>query len=130
MTPLEAMGAALYWAEGTKKRIDNRGWTQYGPILTNTNPELIKAYLVFLRKFKINEEKLRVQLTLYPEHNEENEISFWSKETKIPKNQFSKIVRASGGGRGKKSKHGICQIRYFDKSIHLKIEKLIESFPK
>jgi len=130
MTPLEAMGAALYWAEGTKVRVDKRGWTQYGPILTNTDPELVKAYLTFLRSFGIDEKKLRIQLTLYPEHKKKKEINFWSGLTKIPQRQFTKIVAASGGGKRKKSLHGVCQVRYFDKNIHLKIEELISFFKK
>jgi hypothetical protein len=125
MKPIEAMGAALYWAEGTKIRVDKRGWTQYGPMLTNTDPELIKAYLIFLRSIGICETKLRVQLTLYPEHIKNKEIKFWSNTTGIPRKQFTEITLASGSGKRKKSLHGICQVRYFNKDIHLKIEKMI-----
>jgi hypothetical protein len=130
MNALKAMGAALYWAEGTKMRIDNRGWKQYHVVFTNTNPEMIKAFLRFLKNLKTDKTRVKVQLHLYPEHNAKEEISFWSEITKIPEKQFEKIIYAKGTGSRKKSKHGICAIRYYSKSAYLKIEKLINSLPK
>ena len=130
MSALKAMGAALYWAEGTKMRIDNRGWKQYHVVFTNTNPEMIKAFLKFLKNLKIDKDKIKIQLHLYPEHDEKEEISFWSETTKIPKKQFEKIIHAKGAGSRKKSKHGICALRYHSKSAYLKIEQLINSLPK
>jgi len=128
---LETMGAALYWAEGTKMRVDKRGWKQYHVVFTNTDPRMIKAFLKFLRSLKeVNENRIKIQLHLYPEHDTDEEIDFWSNVTKIPQIQFEKIIYAKGAGKRKNSKHGICAVRYYNKSVHLKIEQLIDSLPK
>ena len=128
---LETMGAALYWAEGTKMRIDKRGWKQYHVVFTNTDSDMIKAFLKFLKSFKeVNENRIKIQLHLYPEHDTDKEIDFWSNTTSVPKRQFEKVIYAKGAGKRKNSKHGICAVRYYSKSVYLEIEQLINSLPK
>ena len=60
------------------------------------------AFLKFLRKIGANENKIKILIHLYPEHDIEKEINFWSKITKVPKNQFWKPYFQKGSGKRKK----------------------------
>jgi len=88
---LKLLGAALYLSEGTKLRVDNRGWKYYDVEFTNTDPRMMRVYSDFARRvLKLSEEKLRVQVFVYPDHDERESISFWSKTLNIPVKQFTK----------------------------------------
>jgi hypothetical protein len=130
MNGIKTIGATLYWCEGSKSRVDNRGWKLYEVVLTNSNPNIIEMFVKFLRNLGIDEKRLRVQLHLYPEHNINNEKMFWSKITNVPLKQFHKVQMKKGKGKAKKSLHGICQVRYSSKELYLKIEKLIEQLAR
>lgn len=110
MDDLEIMGASLYWTEGRKARVDKRGWKQFRVCFTNTNPEIITAFLKFLRKIGAKENKIKILIHLYPEHDIEKEINFWSKITKVPKNQFWKPCFQKG--RVKEKNPSMEYVRY------------------
>ncbi len=76
-------GLFLYWGEGTK--------VQSGQVvLTNTNPAMLKLFIQWLGLFGVERKKLAVRLHLYSDMDIQRSLSFWSKELKIPKNQFRK----------------------------------------
>lgn len=77
------LGLFLYWGEGTKSAICS---TQ----LTNTNPAMIKFFIRWLELLGVNKRDLKVKLHLYSDMNIKQAIDFWSKELKIPINQFKK----------------------------------------
>jgi len=127
MKSIELIGASIYWCEGSKFRIRKGKSNQkiYEVIVTNSNPNIIRIFLKFLRTLRIDEKRVRLQLHLYPEHNIRKEKLFWSKITGMPLTQFHKIQMKRGKGKNKKSVHGICQLRYASKDTYLKIENMI-----
>lgn len=75
-------GAALYWAEGTKKqRLE----------ITNSDPHLI-LFMVkwFERIFDVSPKKFKAWLNIYPQQNDSDIKKFWSQLTGIPVENFGK----------------------------------------
>jgi hypothetical protein len=76
------MGAALYWAEGSKKNLFE---------LSNSDPHLILFFVRWVtRVFGISEKRLKARLNIYPQQNEIKVRRFWSDLTGIPTKNFGK----------------------------------------
>jgi hypothetical protein len=77
----------LFWAEGSKKR--------NSVCLTNSDPELVKLFLQFLRKwFAVSNEKITISIQWYSAnglsyHQVEN---FWLKKIRTSKGIFKKML--------------------------------------
>lgn len=76
------MGAALYWAEGSKTQKFQ---------FTNSDP----AFIIFMvrwveRIFEVPRRALRARLNIYPQQNEMQLKNFWSELTGIPLENFGK----------------------------------------
>lgn len=116
------IGVALYWAEGYKRlKIKNGKEITSHPIsLTNSDPEILTAFISFLVKsLGINKEKITVGLRIFPHMNAEHEIKYWSNTLDINKNQFYKpstvISKSSQGKRPfNRLPHGTVQLRVAD----------------
>lgn len=120
----QIIGLTIWWTEGTKAYLDKRWkntWIRNIDV-TNTNPNIIKSFLEFLRKdIKIDEKRLKAQLQVHQEDNKESLEKYWSKITNIPLTRFTKtIIRPTGNKIGKNT--GTCKVRYSDKSTYLKLE--------
>jgi len=120
---LRIAGIMLYWAEGTKggNHVD----------FTNSDPKAIQIFLKFLREIcGIQEERLRLLLYLFTDHNENELKKYWSKITGISLNQFSAshIRRGRKGTYKRKSKYGTAKLRYSDKRLFEQIMKWIEGY--
>lgn len=123
---LKIAGVFLYWGEGAQLQGKNCSVD-----FANSKPEMIKIFLVFLRRIcGINEKKLRVFLYCYSDQDIENIINFWYKTTGIPKNQFTKpyirkdfLYEKSG-----KMKYGLVHIRYADKKLLIQIDNWIQEY--
>ncbi|MEK7186846.1 MAG: hypothetical protein AAB690_00795 [Patescibacteria group bacterium] len=76
-------GLFLYWAEGGKTKPN----TFY---LANTDPEMLKVFLKWIKILGISKKKVRVKLHLYSDMNLKKEILFWQKELGVKKDQFIK----------------------------------------
>lgn len=69
---IKLLGASMYLCEGTKLRIDNRGWKQYVIEFTNKDPRAISLFLKYLREvIKAEEERVKLQIFIYEDHNEQ-----------------------------------------------------------
>lgn len=128
LTSRQIVGSVLWWAEGTKPRRDYR-WKNamlYTVEFTNTNSEMVKIFLEFLRKdIGVVESRLRAQIQIHEGDDQEKLERFWSKATRISLSNFNKtIVRPTGHKVGKSS--GTCKIRYSDKPTHLKIQSILD----
>jgi len=76
------MGAALYWAEGSKN-----GLCQ----VTNSDPRLICFMVKWIGKmFSIPPKNLKARLNIYPQQSEKQIKKFWSEITGIPVERFGK----------------------------------------
>ncbi len=125
---LSILGATLYICEGTKERINNRGGKVYSIEFTNNNPIVIRLFLKFLREnIRPVESRVKLQLFIYPDHNEQDVIDFWSKLCKIPAQRFNKTIRLDQrSGRFKPSVYGTLKIRYSHKEHFLKLKGIID----
>ena len=122
------IGAALYTCEGTKPREVRDHQKIYSIEFTNTDPKVIHLFLIFLRKI-INpiEERIKAELFIYPDLNENSLTEYWSQITHIPKSRFNKAIILKGSGS--KFKHnplGTIKIRYHHKEHFLKLQGIID----
>ena len=127
LTSREIAGIIIWWSEGTKSRRDKRWKTAktYPIEVTNTNSEIIKLFLDFLRKdLKIDNERIYLQLQIHKGDDREYLEDYWSKLTKIPRRSFQKTIIRPAGNKIGKSK-GTCKIRFSDKDLYLNLEKLL-----
>ncbi len=122
---LKAIGAMLYWGEGYKNYTDNSVVD-----FANSDPNMILLFLAFLRKvYGIDESHLRVYLYCYSDQEINSLITFWSTLTSIPKSRFQKpYIRHDFRKEGRKMKHGLIHIRYYDKKLLLEILSQIEYY--
>ncbi|KKS82998.1 MAG: hypothetical protein UV58_C0002G0008 [Candidatus Wolfebacteria bacterium GW2011_GWC1_43_10] len=76
------MGAALYWAEGSKgNRFE----------MTNSDPHLILYFINWVKlMFGISPKNLRARLNIYPQQDNVKIKQFWSSLTGIPIKSFGK----------------------------------------
>lgn len=123
---LELLGAALYLGEGTKARKTNKGYI-YAIEFTNTDPRMIGVFMDFLRNvIHPVEERVKAQLFVYPDHNEEILKKKWEAITGIPKGRFQKsIMLRQSSGRFRPSELGIMKVRYNHKEHFLKLQGII-----
>lgn len=76
------MGAALYWAEGSKGSMFE---------FTNSDPHLILFMTRWVEAmFKIPAKHIKARLNIYPQQNENKIKKFWSDMTGIPLENFGK----------------------------------------
>ena len=76
------IGAALYWAEGSKTRMFD---------FANSDPRLILFIVRWIENiFKIPARELKIRLNIYPQQNENKVKKFWSDLTGIPLSNFGK----------------------------------------
>lgn len=117
------LGIGLYWGEGNKSN-------KYSVRLGNTDPYLIKYFIVFLQKiFQINVDKLKFGLQLFNDSDSKKSINFWCKHLNINRNQFQKVVISKVRGVGsykKKSEHGVLTIYFNNKKLRDLIVSQIE----
>ena len=102
----------LYWGEGAK--------TGGSVKFANSDPEMIKVFLNFLREIcGIHEERLKALIHIYPDHNESELKFFWSESTGIPMERFYKSHVHNGkvGTYKNKSRYGTIAINYSDKKL-------------
>lgn len=106
------LSAILFWCEGNKNDVS---FVRF----TNSDPEMVGCFLNLLRKaFDINESKFRALIHLHSYHNEEKQIDFWSKITRIPKKQFYKSYQKKNTGKRIKADYpGCVAISYYDAKV-------------
>jgi len=76
------LGAALYWAEGSKTN---------GLKITNSDPHLILFMVKWFEKiFSVPPKELKAWLNIYPQQNDLEVKQFWSQLTGIPIERFGK----------------------------------------
>ncbi len=113
----------IYQCEGSKNIRDSITFT-------NSDPVMIRTFMFLFRtSFKINENKIRILMHLHKYHNETIQKDFWSKITKVPKEQFNKTYLKPNSGKYKKEGYeGCIQIRYNDVSIGRKFKAVAKMF--
>lgn len=99
------LGAALYWAEGTKSGAVS---------ISNSDPVLI-AFIVhwFSEVFSVSPKSFKAWLNIYPQQNDDDLKRFWADLTGIPLSQFGKtfVKPLSKGVKKNNLYYGTIKIR-------------------
>jgi len=124
---LKTAGIFLYWGEGAQLQGKNCGVD-----FANSNPEMIKVFLSFLRRIcGINEKKLRVFLYCYTNQDIEKLLKYWHNTTHIPINQFTKpYIRKDFKSNSSRMEYGLVHIRYADKKLLIQIDEWIKGYTR
>ncbi len=113
------LGIGLFWGEGCKKNMKSIR-------LGNSDPYLIKSFIVFLKKiYKIDEEKLKFSLQVFSDMNIKKTKEFWARELNIKERSLGKVTvtpSRSIGTYKEKSKYGVLTV-YFN---NIKLRKIVE----
>ncbi len=132
------IGAALYWAEGYKRPLMRNGKirTSHAVSLTNSDPQLVKLFLAFLRgACQVPEEKITANIRITEHQNGNYLLHFWSTITGIPYDKLKKFqYNTSAPGRSKKAfnilPYGTIQVRVNDTKLYHKIMGWIEGLSR
>lgn len=127
---LRFAGAVLYVCEGTKLRKDPRynNTYLYGIEFTNSDPRIVTLFLRFMIQIlKIQPEKIRGQLFLYPDLNAGSVMREWSKRTGLPKEQFQKVIMLKAKiSKFKPNPLSTLKLRYTNKQKFLELQSIID----
>jgi hypothetical protein len=114
--PLFIAGLMLYWGEGDKA-------TRSQVRLANTDPELIKLFVFFLKKVcNIPAEKIGISILTYPDIDDKLNRRYWSEVTSIPQEKFIKSILIQGRHKTKRLGHGVCSV--YVSSTYFKVKML------
>ena len=115
--------AMLHWCEGTKN-------PKNGLTFTNSDPALIAKFLELLRKsFDVDEKKFHPCIHLHSYHSPARQLDFWSKITKISKNQFIKpYLKSNSGERIHDNYQGCISIRYRSNDFARRVMAIAKAF--
>jgi len=110
-------GISLYAGEGGKKHLQ----------FANSDPKIIKFMISWFREFcDLPEDKFRGLIWIHDNLNPDKAKSFWSKLTKIPKEQFYKTYMAVNKLNSKKIRKNIHQYGVFSiVASDVKVHRLI-----
>lgn len=119
-------GFFLYWGEGLKA-------DPYTVMFTNTDPAMVKCFIVWIQLLGIEKSRLKVYLHLYNDMNVASAISFWSKELGIAKTSFRKpYIKKVGATKRKHYKgrfgFGTCNVYSSNRDVREKIAAGIARF--
>ena len=115
--PMFIAGLMLYWGEGDKR-------TRSQVRLCNTDPELVRLFVLFLEKAcQIPREHIKASVLIYPDLSPEECLSFWSKRSTVRMSNFHKCVTILGRHKTRKLSHGVCSVMVI--STYFK-EKMLE----
>lgn len=126
------IGAALYWGEGTI----HHGRYRYPRLsFSNSNPEIVKTYMLFIRKvLKIKEGQIKAGIHIHPNIKEKTARKFWAKITGLPEFKFyifRQISRSSKLKRGKKFlPYGTIQIIVSQRQLFYQVRGYIDGIIK
>lgn len=127
---LTILGASLYACEGTKARRDYRGANRYtySIELTNSDPNIVKTFSLFLKNIiKADWSRVRGQMFIYPDLDENKLKKIWSKAAGIPEQQFQQTISLKQKmGKFKSNPLGTFKIRYSCKKDFLKLDTIIK----
>lgn len=105
------------WGEGDKR---TRGQVR----LANTDPELIRLFVFFLKNAcQVPSERIKASVLIYPDLDPEMCRTYWLTRSSIKTQNFHKCVVILGRHKTRKLSYGVCSI--FVTSTYFK-EKILE----
>lgn len=111
----------IWWCEGTSFRPD---YHKNRVEIVNSDPRIVHIFVEFLRKIKVNEEKIRLRLKT-PAGEEKELKLFWSNLLKLPMDSFRSSTRPVGTKRNNKPTYGTLTVRYNSQKLAHELYKRI-----
>jgi hypothetical protein len=138
LVQLKILGSALYWAEGYKRQKirDGRLVNYHAVSLTNSDPDLVKLFLLFLREVcEVPESRIRASVRYFSHQNSNHLLHFWQNVTGLPISNFGQpLLSVNNSSRGirpyNQLPHGTIQIRVSDTVLFYRIMGWIEGLRK
>ncbi len=120
--PLFTAGLMLYAGEGDKR---SRNLTR----LSNSEFHLHLVFISFSEKFlKVGRDKIKVWLLLYPDHDIEECLEFWSVKLKVGRGNFTKSQVILGKEKLRKLQYGVGNSIISSTSLKKKMLKWLELY--
>lgn len=111
---LLGMGLGLYWGEGNKAN-------KTSVRICNSDPALLRIFMKFLVElFQVNKKDLKFGLQIFNDIDTEKAINYWSKELKIDRSQFYKVIITKSHSLGtykNKSLYGVMTVHYHNSRL-------------
>ena len=132
---LMILGAALYWGEGYKNFNIKRNGSYPYICFANSDPQMVVTFINFMERIlNISKDKIKAQVTIYPNLNPEEAVNYWQNIIKIPKTNFRFQIGLSRASQKKRPKHllpyGTLQLRVSRRQEFFKIKGLIDGIIK
>lgn len=123
--PLFITGISLYWGEGDKN-------FKNGQVrVSNIDERLLAVFRAFLQQVcKVDDQKIKAYVLLYPDLDEETCLNFWSENIGVPKEKFFKSSVIQGRHKKNRLSYGVCSIQVSNKYLKKKVLTWIELFAK
>jgi len=118
--PLFVSALMIYWGEGDK--VSKNRCT-----IANTEPQMIKIYLDFL-KYLCGAELPRIKgwILIYPDLNESTCREFWMRNIGLKQVNFNKTIMIQGKHKTNKLQYGVFNLGYSSTYLKVKIIKWIQ----
>ena len=122
--PLFIAGLALYWGEGNK--------TFNGRVSAiNAEVGLLQIIVRFYKEIlQVDEEKIRAEMFIYGDQEEEVIKQYWSDNLRIAKNQFIKtqVLSSRSNLTKRKVPYGMCSVYFSNTAMSIKIREWFKLF--
>ena len=85
-----------------------------------------------MRFFSVQKDDFRFGLQIFTDIDTEEALRFWTRELKVKKNQFSKVIVTISGSIGtyrKKSEHGVATLHYNNTKVRALLGSLMPLSP-
>ena len=116
---------SLYWGEGDK--VFKNGIVR----VSNIDEKVLKVFNSFLQKIcRINSQKIRADILLYPDLDPKKCLKFWSKEIGVLEDKFFKPTVIQGKHKINRLGNGVCIVSVHEKYLKKKILVWLELFRK
>jgi len=127
---IHQIGLTIFWTEGNHSQKGKGGKRVE---VVNSNPEIIKIFLTFLRRFKIDENRLKGRVQVHDKNEVKKAELFWSKISLISRKQFQKpMIKKSKVHKTSTNilPYGTFTVTYNDTKLFLflskEVQKMIE----
>lgn len=124
-SPLFLAGIGIYWGEGDKNF--KNGLVR----VSNIDSKLLRVFNIFLNKScKIEKNKIKGYILIYPNLDANSCLSYWSKNIGISLDNFCKPTTIEGRHKTRRLNHGVCTIHTSNKYLKKKILVWLDLFSK
>lgn len=122
-SPVFIAGMMLYWGEGDKL-------TRQHVKLTNTDPEMVKLYVLFLTSvLRIPKTRIRLHLLLYPDLDDWLCQVYWSNASGLSRGHFTKSTVIQGKHKTRRLSFGVCIVNISSTYLKVKILEWLKLLP-